>query len=171
MARPSNRLDYVLSMYDWAGIEVVKQVLIDYPNRNTRIIDIGAGWGKYGVLLKPHYDKIDALDVWWIEDGVYNKTYIKNVAEGLPEPYTVAIMGDVFEHLTREDARKFLENVLPQVEQIYIVVPWQMQQEAVDGNPHEEHQQEDLTPELMAELYPELKLLNQTEVKGLYIKA
>lgn len=50
MGKPINRQDWVDSMYDWAGVEIMKSILVDFPKETTTILDVGAGWGKYGYL-------------------------------------------------------------------------------------------------------------------------
>jgi hypothetical protein len=85
----------------------------------------------------------------------------------------VVVMGDVLEHLTRDDAQRVLQELTECVAEIIVVVPYEYPQGEEDGNVHQEHLQDDLTVEIMARDYPELTLL-EVEVrddkpfKGIY---
>lgn len=167
MGKPINRQDWVDSMYDWAGIEIMKSILVDFPDEKTTILDVGAGWGKYGYLLSAHYHNVDALDIWWVQEGVYRNETIKDAAEYEMPEYDAVVCSDCLEHMTVGQAQRFIKNL--NCKKAYIVVPFEMEQEAVDGNPHEEHKQDDLTPMIMKQRYPELTMIKSNETKGLYL--
>jgi hypothetical protein len=174
MGTPADRKDWVLSMFDWAGQMVTRSVLMQFPSRNTEILDVGAGWGKYGWLLRGYYHRVDAVEVW--KESLDPEPYkdiiigdICDVAADLPA-YDVMIFGDVFEHIERARANELLDVIWTRCDQLFIVVPWEMEQGIEDNNPFEEHKQDDLTPEVMAREYPKLHLLVSSKEKGLYIK-
>lgn len=99
--------------------------------------------------------------------GVYRNETIKDAAEYEMPTYDAVVCSDCLEHMTTEQAQKFLNNL--NCKKAYIVVPFEMEQEAVDGNPHEEHKQDDLTPVAMKLRYPELTMIKTNETKGLYL--
>jgi hypothetical protein len=76
-------------------------------------------------------------------------------------------MGDVFEHLTFNEARDLLTRM--NGKRVMIAVPYMYRQGEWEGNVYETHWQPDLTPEVMALRYPELKLLVGDAVYGYYI--
>ena len=50
-----------------------------------------------------------------------------------------------------------------------VAVPYEMEQGELEGNVYETHLQPDLTPDIMLERYPNLKLLIGNERYGYYI--
>ena len=176
MATPQ---EYTLALLDFAG-----NTISDYIRQNVstdkRLLDVGAGWGKYRFLL-PEYE-MDAIEVWtpYIAANGLN-TYYRNVyAEDIcdfefKERYGAITMGDVLEHIAVEQAQKVVDKLCDNADYVCIAVPFEMEQEAVEGNYHEEHQQDDLTEEVMAERFPRLTLYKKfgrpnEHVKAIYIK-
>jgi 2-polyprenyl-3-methyl-5-hydroxy-6-metoxy-1,4-benzoquinol methylase len=121
------------------------------------ILDIGVGFGKYGVLFREY------LDVWNVEedykhndiriDGVeifkeyenpvwkvYNKVHIgdiRKLSKKLPE-YDLVFMGDVIEHFTKMEGITILNEL--RYKHIIIVTPIEVSaQKAVYNNPYETH--------------------------------
>lgn len=176
MATPDN---YVLSLLDYAGTTIGELVRENVPT-NEKILDIGAGWGKYRFLL-PEYE-MDGIDVWepYIEkhklDAYYETVFITDASKfGYPYRYGAVIMGDVLEHLEIADAQKMVRAACQHSDFVFIATPFEMLQEEVEGNPHEAHIQPDLTAEIMAERYPELELFDtfgkeNEHVKAIYVK-
>jgi len=123
------------------------------------ILDIGIGFGKYGVLFREY------LDVWKVDqpyhnrsvqiDGVeafeeyrnpiwdiYDKVYVNDVMGILDElaktTYDLVFLGDVIEHFSLEDAMKLLSTL--RFKKIIIVTPYKVyRQDAVYGNKYEIH--------------------------------
>ena len=170
-------------IFDWAGHQVRELITLNYPP-DTRILDIGAGQGKYRILL-PEYEYIYAVEVFepYVENNylreMYHKVYVQDVRDFLSDhgyaflTGMVVIMGDVLEHLTRADAQEVLEQLYEFVTEIIVVVPYEYPQGEEDGNVHQEHLQDDLTIEIMAREYPELRLVNvevrdDKPFKGIY---
>lgn len=170
-------------IFDWAGHRVREMITMLYPP-DTRILDVGAGQGKYRVLL-PEYEYVYAVEVFepYIHENnlleLYHKVYTQDIREFV-DVYgyslltgMVVVMGDVLEHLTCEDAQHVLEMLSRYVTEIIVVVPYEYPQNEEDGNVHQRHLQDDLTVESMTRDYPELTLL-EVEVrddrpfKGIY---
>lgn len=170
-------------IFDWAGHRVREMITMKYP-ADTRILDVGAGQGKYRVLL-PEYEYVYAVEVFepYVHDNnllkLYHKVYTQDIREFV-DAYgyslltgMVVVMGDILEHLTREDAQHVLEMLRKYVVEIIVVVPYEYPQGEEDGNVHQEHLQDDLTVESMTRDYPELTLV-EVEVrddrpfKGIY---
>lgn len=159
------------AMYDLGGNTVSEHIRKNFKPKSTTILDVGAGWGKYRLLL-PEY-KMDAVEVWkpYIEEEklkkLYGKVYEKDICDVQDINYDVVIMGDVLEHIERERAVPLVERIKKTCKQLYVVVPYNYPQHEVNGNKHEIHHQDDLTDELVQELYG-LKLLVRDEIKGVY---
>lgn len=153
---------------DWAGLQVRAIMEAEWAS-TARVLDVGAGKGKYRLLL-PEYACVDAVEIWlpyvtgYGLHDVYRAVYQRDIVELAQEfgaadvKYDVVIMGDVLEHLTVDDARitlTWLKNVTGEV---LIIVPYNYEQGEEHGNPHQRHEQPDLTVENMHQRYPDLRL-------------
>jgi len=146
---------------------MVKNVASD-----AAILDVGAGYGKWGRLLKPTHSKIDALEVFphnvlkYDLFHVYRRVHIDDVRRFKIEAYEFVILGDLLEHLPVPDA----QFVLARCRRALVQVPFLYKQGELDGNPYEVHVQDDLTAALVAERYPSLMPLAVNEKVGVYVK-
>lgn len=173
------------AVFDWAGPRVRQLITHAHPSRDATILDVGAGQGKYRVLLAD-YPNVDAIEAWepYVNDNnlaqlyryVFNfdvYDYVESSSWGNLE-YDVVILGDVLEHLTRERAQYVLRCVYDRCDDVIVVVPYEYPQDEEDGNLYQIHQQDDLTVELMAYYYSELDLVtvqldsNGKPFKGIY---
>lgn len=161
------------ALHDLGGDTVSAHIRKNFKPKNTTILDVGAGWGKYRKLL-PTY-KMDAVEIWqpYIEqdklEKLYDKVFNVDICDLHDVNYDVIIMGDVLEHIERERAVPLIEKLKNSCKQLYVVVPYQYHQGEVHGNKYEIHLQDDLTDELVKELYG-LKLFARDDMKGVYIK-
>ncbi len=127
-----------------------------------KIIDIGAGAGKMWDLLHDSFPNMDCIEVWtpfvdkFLTNKKYNKIFNVNCMDFNDyDKYNVAIIGDMLEHLVVEDAQKLI-SMIPQY--CVIVVPYALTLSQKHENPHNFHEQDDLTHDLMMERYPDLRL-------------
>lgn len=127
--------------------EVVYKVIEMKPNT---ILDIGVGYGKWGVLcdeylrywcnIKPTIDGIEVFEDYKSPaHGVYNKIIYDNVMNQLStvSGYDLVLIIDVIEHLSREDGLKLLDCIKGH----YIISTpnyWHPQASSF-GNEHEKH--------------------------------
>lgn len=171
-------------IFDWSGHRVRELITMKYPP-DTRIFDFGAGQGKYRVLL-PEYRYVYAVEVFepYVESNklrdLYYQVHVQDIRDFVNEfgysylGHSVVVMGDVLEHLTREDAQYVLRELKRlEVEEVIVVIPYEYPQGEEDGNVHQEHLQDDLTVESMLRDYPELTLVevevrNDKPFKGIY---
>lgn len=170
-------------IYDWAGHRVREMITLRYPVE-TRILDVGAGQGKYRVLL-PEYEYVYAVEVFepYVEDNhlceIYHEVFTQDIRDFVYERGhaflygMIVVMGDVLEHLTRDDAQQVLDALRSHVQEIIVVVPYEYPQDEEDGNVHQRHLQDDITVESMTRDYPELTLVevevrNDKPFKGIY---
>jgi 2-polyprenyl-3-methyl-5-hydroxy-6-metoxy-1,4-benzoquinol methylase len=164
------------ALYDWCGLIIRQYVKAYFSPYKVKILDVGAGWGKYAHLLPNFY--MDACEVWqdYIEkesiDQLYNHVFKCDILDMpiSPGDYDVVIFGDVLEHIETEEAQKLISDLSKKVKQIVVAVPYLYKQEAVDGNPYEAHKQPDLTPAIMKKRYPELRPIAVSKEKGVYVK-
>lgn len=158
--------------------DVIRDWILYSIPRSSKILDIGPGIGTYSELVRSHGYKMDAVEIWqpYIDtyelnnkyDNVYNDDILNKSAEFIDQ-YDFFILGDVLEHLTIEDAQKFIELLQSKNKKYLVAVPYCLEQGEYEGNVYETHLQPDLTPENMLERYPQLKFLCGNELYGYYI--
>lgn len=153
---------------DWAGLKVRAIVESEFTPSES-ILDVGAGKGKYRLLL-PEYSWVDAVEIWepYVRGfrlrEMYRQVYERDVVELASEfamadvKYDVIIMGDVLEHLSVNDAMSTLHYLHKVTDEIIVVVPYEYEQGEEHGNPYQAHKQPDLTVENMHQRYPDLRL-------------
>jgi len=126
-------------------------------------LDVGPGAGVFGLNLNPYFyiNAIEIFEMYYYQYKLiekYNQVFIKDVRSFKDyEPYNLAIVGDVFEHMTYEASRIVIDIMKKHLSEIVISLPYKSPQGPHRGNTNEEHIQDDLTRELVAERYPEFK--------------
>lgn len=127
------------SRYDL--IPLVLNIVTNY--KPASILDIGVGYGKYGCLFREYLDVWDLngpygehkLRLYGVEAfekydnpiwQVYDKIFTKDVLTILPilnqlGKFDLLFMGDVIEHLTKEEGKKVLSSLL--YDKLIIITP------------------------------------------------
>lgn len=124
------------------------------------MLDIGAGSGTYGHLLRDLVPDRIAVEIWapYVEEfglrRVYGSVIVMDVRElaslgrvSLPK-LDLLVLGDVLEHMTLDEGKRVWEWAKGEAHHVLLSVPivhWP--QEAIDGNPYEEHVQDCITVE------------------------
>ena len=112
------------------------------------VLDFGCGEGKWGKLLKGKVSLIDGVEVWKPYINKYNLPKFYDTVYDVDlrsfvfdKKYNVAILGDVLEHLPKEEAVDFLNKLKAGVETIFLTIPVTVciQDGTVYGNPFETH--------------------------------
>ena len=161
--------------YSW-GKDEVREYLKTKFLGNAKILDVGAGCGTYWNLLHNDFRLIDAVEVFkpnidkFNLKKKYHRVYNMNVKDFKYGNYDVIIFGDIIEHLDVNEAQNVLKYAYTKCKEMIVAVPYELEQDEVDGNINEIHKQADLTPKIMKERYPYLKLLCNNEVYGYYVK-
>ena len=108
---------------------IIDLVALDQPQS---VLDIGVGFGKYGLLLREVYDipyeryekkdwqlRIDGVEGFEgyrnpIHDYVYNHMYYGNIFDLIPklEKYDTVMLIDVLEHFEKEEGLRLLDKLL-----------------------------------------------------------
>ena len=154
-----------MASYDYGKTDIVAYICNNFKYGST-CLDVGACDGKWSTLLS-HQLVMDAVEIWepniieWNLKGKYRNVYNADVADLEYEWYDLILFGDVIEHMPVDRAQAVLEYAQPRCRDMIIGVPFNYPQEAIYGNPYEEHIQPDLTPEIFNERYPGYELLCQ----------
>lgn len=148
-----------------------------YPEKDARVLDVGAGQGIYSDLLRDSVSRIDAIEVHTPYIDQFNLTAKYDVIYPMDcrdfdfteQFYDVIIFGDIIEHLTAQDAKTVLDRAYPSCDTLIVVVPFQTPQGAVAGVTWEQHLQPDLDPFMMLLRYPKLKPYMMDNRIGVYL--
>lgn len=117
----------------------------------STILDVGAGSGTYGRMIRdsvPGVKALDAVEIWepYVEQfnlhDIYDLIFLRDIREfaGKMPEYDLIIMGDVLEHLSNKDAIDVMAKLRAKSKHVLLSLPiivWE--QGAVDGNRHEAH--------------------------------
>lgn len=149
-----------------SGYHLINPVLraIDMHMPNPRsILDVGCGFGKFGVLLRERYDirknryekkdwmtKIDAVEVWAkyitpLHTYVYSNIYSANILTALKwlPHYDVILALEVLEHLPKDEGLTVLYELQARCNKL-MVISFPNTFNGREGrdweNPHERHQ-------------------------------
>lgn len=157
-----------------------KQQTIDFILRNysttAAILDVGAGAGTYADLLRQRgYTNMDCVEAWlpYIEKFAlstkYNQVFYGDVTtlELDFSRYQLVILGDVFEHISKEAAARLLDRLKPA--DVLVAIPFESDQGALNGNPYEMHRQNTLTPFDFVKDYPAFNTLCLRYDYGVFI--
>jgi hypothetical protein len=87
-----------------------------------KVLDVGPGHGKYGVLLREyaHVELVDAVEMWepYIDDfgleGIYRQVHrgdVCNLPDEVLASYHCVFLGDVIEHIDKDRANALLDRI------------------------------------------------------------
>ena len=121
---------------------------------HARILDVGPGYGKYGLLLREYLnekpEQVDAVEadstylrdfpwLWKIYDNVYNLDILNwkgHFSERWLPTYDVVFMVEVIEHMDKQAALELIDQIPGR---IVICTPEKFFHQHVDGHPWERH--------------------------------
>ena len=154
---------------------MIQGFLLSHFSTSARILDVGAGMGKYSDML-PNYT-LDGVEIFepFVEQynlhSKYRNIYICHIADFSFEQYQydLVIFGAVLEHLSIHEAQTVLKSVHTGGAKSFVTVPYLYPQGELCNNIYETHLQPDLTPNTMAKRYPDLHLLHRDDEHAIYI--
>lgn len=124
---------------------IINKILI---SPNQCVLDVGAGEGKWGKLLKGKVNKIDGIEVWKPYINKYNLPRFYDTLYDVDlrdfdfeTEYNTVVLGDVLEHLAKDEAVVFLNKLKNNVDTIFLTIPVTVciQDGNAIGNPFETH--------------------------------
>lgn len=132
-----------------------------------RMLDVGCGYGAYGRMVEGKCFKVGVDAVNYRRRFKLGEVYNNFIVHDIRDTdflrrlgsYDLAVAGDVLEHMSVQDARRVLSTLEQIAEAVIVAVPYTWKQKDWNGNTWEDHIQDDLTPELVTERYPELRLI------------
>ena len=148
------------------GKPEVKFWLAQHLSNGSEVLDVGACDGVWFNILSEWYT-MDAVEVWKpnIEQyrlgEKYRSVFNVKIQDFTFDHYDLVLFGDVIEHMTVDRAQRVLEYAKGKCKDMIIGVPFNYPQEAIYGNPYEEHIQPDLTDKVFGERYPGFTMLCQ----------
>lgn len=153
---------------------IIKKIL---ENKIQSIIDIGAGSGTYyNALSKTKYKgTIDAVEVWepYVNEfslkKKYRKLWIEDVRTFDLFNHDLVIFGDVLEHMAVDEALDVWDRASKYCSYAVISIPIiHYHQDAINGNPYEEHIKEDWTHQEVIDTFPHIVDSWQGDIVGAY---
>lgn len=154
----------------------IKKYLIDKFNKDSTILDVGAGCGTYYNLLSDYFTNIEAVEVFkpnidnYQLESKYKKVYNIDIKDLKYSNYDIIIFGDIIEHLEPNEAQEVLKYAYTHCKEMIVAVPYELEQGIEEDNIYEIHKQPDLTPTNVLERYPMLKELYKNNLYGYYVK-
>ncbi len=113
------------------------------PNDTKTLLDVGAGYGIFGYIIKKtrNLSRLDAVEPFYTDlphyDNVY-KTIWKDAKFDIS--YDVLVATEVIEHMEKTDALKFLEDCKKVANHVIIATPKKFEsQNAYDKNEYQTH--------------------------------
>jgi 2-polyprenyl-3-methyl-5-hydroxy-6-metoxy-1,4-benzoquinol methylase len=140
------------------GKQQTLEWFIKNESKINRILDIGPGSGTYINLIKINNNVCSnaewvGVEAWpeYIDRFQLNEKYdnvisedIRNIDWNKLGNFSVAIAGDILEHMSKEDAIVLVEKILTHCSHLIISIPIiHMPQDAINGNPFEIHVKDD----------------------------
>ena len=115
--------------------------------RPASVLDVGCGYGKYGVLAREYTEaaRVDAIDVRPPRYPVYDHVYTGDLREldrVLPPDaprYDLALFLDVIEHFDKPEAWRVCEQLCARARRVLITTPWGFRPQEIPGMPFETH--------------------------------
>jgi autotransporter strand-loop-strand O-heptosyltransferase len=153
----------------------IKEYIKENISTSKKILDVGPGEGTYSNLIREIGYQMDCVEIHepyitsYNLKEKYDNVYHGNILNFDISKYDFIILGDVLEHISENDAKSLIENIINQNKECLVAVPYLMSQDTHLGNKYEKHLQEDLTPEVMRKRYPKLECIYSNASYGYYI--
>ena len=115
-----------------------------------RVIDIGPGWGKYGLACREYLPTLETLHAIEVrqgrlptQDAIYDWVYTGDVRSYSSAQFwsrwDLALLIDVIEHMSIADGHRVLDTILSVGCKILVSTPKVWDEQHDDKNPYETH--------------------------------
>jgi len=130
-------------MNDITWIQPYYHILLGYiPQKSKSVLDVGAGYGIFGFIIKKTRDvTLDCIEPFYTDLPHYNKVYRGTWNEvKLDRKYDVIVATEVIEHMNKDDALRFLDDVKIYGNRVIIATPKEFETQTMyDSNPYQAH--------------------------------
>jgi SAM-dependent methyltransferase len=115
--------------------------------RPVTVLDVGAGFGKYGGLAREYAApaRVDAVDAAAPKLTGYDNVYLGDVRDlnrvlpaELPR-YDLALFVDVIEHLEKAEGHRVLGELIERARRVLVTTPLGFRRQEIPGQPYETH--------------------------------
>lgn len=115
------------------------------------VLDVGPGWGKYGVMCREYLADLECIEAAEVREGVkptihriYDELYVGDIRERQREwwkcgTWDTVLLIDIIEHMSMADGHHLLDCILESGKRALISTPTRWFEQHVDGNPYEDH--------------------------------
>lgn len=130
---------------------IIKRIIEIHPRV---VVDVGPGWGKYGLMCNeylPDLTELIAIEVPegryrtqgciydWVHEGDVRKADIASIVKPHKPSNVLFLMIDVIEHMTIEEGQKVLKDILATGASVLVSTPKIFEEQHDDQNPYEMH--------------------------------
>lgn len=128
---------------------IVHMLIAEQPKT---VLDVGPGWGKYGLMCREYLPDLERLDAVEVEEGlmliqecIYDQMFVSDVrkltstfwaGEGR---YDVVLLIDVIEHMGIEEGRQLLRDITRNGTKVLVSTPKIFEEQHDPNNPYETH--------------------------------
>lgn len=150
-----------------------------YKLKPKTVLDVGPGEGIYGKIVRkysPNTEKLVGVEIWgpYIESfrlrEFYDEIWICDARIYPDYKYDLVILGDVLEHMSKKDAIELWKKISKQAKYALISIPIiHFHQPMVNGNPYEQHIEENWTSEEVLKSFPGIVIKDEFEITGTYL--
>jgi len=160
------------------GKPQIKEWLKTLDIQHNKVLDIGAGAGTYPVLYRDTLKdcKWTGVEIWEdykIKFGIekhYDTLLIGDARMMQFNYYDVCFLGDVLEHMTKEEAISLVNKLKESCTYIVISIPIiYYEQGAIKGNPYEAHVKPDWSHKEVMETFTSIKKSWTGQTIGVYL--
>lgn len=132
-------------------------------SNSQTILDVGAGKGTYALELRAigYEGHITASEIWpaYVElfglRDLYDAVYVEDVRHRVTFDYDLVILGDVLEHMTKDEASAVWDKLRTQARHALLAIPIvHFPQGEEMGNPFEAHVKDDWTHAEVLDTFP-----------------
>lgn len=127
----------------------IVKVLIEHAP--LKVVDIGPGWGKYGLACREYLPGLESLHAVEVREGklptqeaIYDWVYIGDARDDAYQKrfwsrWDLALMVDIIEHMTIDEGRALLRKLTGAGCHILVATPKEFVEQHDDSNPYETH--------------------------------
>ena len=160
------------------GKPQIKEWLKDLKIQHNRVLDIGAGAGTYPVFYRDSLKscKWVGVEIWedykvkYELEKQYDTLLIGDARHMKFNYYDVCFLGDVLEHMTKQEAVSLVEKLKESCNYLIISIPIiKYPQDSINGNPYEAHIKDDWSHEEVMETFFSIQKFWTGQTIGVYL--